>query len=50
VLAETLALDRQKLALWAFAQAVLSAWWSIEDGGTVEARWLTIAQSLAPEM
>ncbi|GAB4264025.1 MAG: streptomycin 6-kinase [Candidatus Promineifilaceae bacterium] len=46
ILAETIALDRQKMARWAFAQAVLSAWWSIEDGGTVEKQWLIIAQSL----
>jgi streptomycin 6-kinase len=32
-LAEFLALDRQRLAAWGVAQAVLSAWWSIEDHG-----------------
>lgn len=33
ILAETLGLDRARLAGWGFAQAVLSAWWSIEDHG-----------------
>lgn len=31
VLAETLDLDRRRLYGWALAQAVLSAWWSVED-------------------
>lgn len=33
VLAEALALDRERVRDWAFAGAVLSAWWSIEDEG-----------------
>ncbi|MBK8904957.1 MAG: phosphotransferase [Anaerolineaceae bacterium] len=33
ILAETLALDRERLRQWSLAQAVLSAWWSYEDGG-----------------
>jgi streptomycin 6-kinase len=33
ILAELLGLDRQRLVAWSFAQAVLSAWWSIEDQG-----------------
>jgi streptomycin 6-kinase len=32
-LAELLALDRQRIAGWGVAQAVLSAWWSVEDHG-----------------
>lgn len=28
---DILGLDRQRMAAWAFAQAVLSAWWSVED-------------------
>jgi streptomycin 6-kinase len=34
VLCEELGLDRQRLAGWAVAQAVLSAWWSFEDTGS----------------
>ncbi|MCP4419749.1 MAG: phosphotransferase, partial [Chloroflexi bacterium] len=33
ILAETLQLDRERLRQWSLAQAVLSAWWSYEDGG-----------------
>jgi len=33
ILAETLVLDRERLRQWSLAQAVLSAWWSYEDGG-----------------
>nr|AKQ04539.1 aminoglycoside/hydroxyurea antibiotic resistance kinase [uncultured Chloroflexi bacterium Rifle_16ft_4_minimus_6153] len=32
-LAELLGFDRQRLRAWGVAQAVLSAWWSIEDHG-----------------
>ena len=32
VIAERLGLDRQRIVSWAFAQAVLAAIWSIEDG------------------
>ena len=32
-LAEELGLDRQRVQSWAFAQTVLSAWWSYEDHG-----------------
>jgi streptomycin 6-kinase len=30
---EILGYDRKRLALWSVAQAVLSAWWSVEDSG-----------------
>ncbi len=33
ILAELLALDRERLRQWSLAQAVLSAWWGYEDGG-----------------
>ncbi len=33
ILAETLEMDRERLRQWSLAQAVLSAWWSYEDGG-----------------
>jgi streptomycin 6-kinase len=32
-LAEELSFDRKRLRAWAIAQAVLSAWWSLEDHG-----------------
>lgn len=32
-LAEELGMDRERIQAWGVAQAVLSAWWSIEDGG-----------------
>jgi len=31
--AEELGFNRQRLCAWGLAQAVLSAWWSIEDHG-----------------
>jgi streptomycin 6-kinase len=33
VLAEELGLERERLIAWGVAQAVLSAWWSVEDHG-----------------
>lgn len=33
MLAEALGLDRERLRAWGVAQAVLSAWWSLEDHG-----------------
>ena len=33
ILAEHLNMDRQRIVKWAFFHAVLSAWWTIEDGG-----------------
>ena len=33
ILAETLEMERARLRQWSLAQAVLSAWWSYEDGG-----------------
>jgi streptomycin 6-kinase len=33
ILAEVLGLDRARLLAWSFTQAVLSAWWSVEDRG-----------------
>jgi hypothetical protein len=32
-LAGELAFDRERLVAWATAQAVLGAWWSVEDHG-----------------
>lgn len=33
ILAEALGVERERIAAWGAAQAVLSAWWSIEDHG-----------------
>jgi len=44
--AEALDLDRRRLAAWGVAQAVLSAWWSIEDHGGADA--LACAELLLP--
>jgi streptomycin 6-kinase len=49
-LAELLALDRQRLAGWSLAQAVLSAWWEVEDAGALPAAGshsLALAEALA---
>jgi streptomycin 6-kinase len=35
VLHEELALEKDRILGWGVAQAVLAAWWSIEDSGTV---------------
>jgi len=46
-LAEELDLDRTRVRDWALVQAVMSAWWIIEDGGSLLAEDLTCAQCLA---
>lgn len=33
IFAEQLGMDPRRIARWAFVQAVLGAWWTIEDGG-----------------
>lgn len=45
-LAAELALDRGRVAGWAFAQSVLSAWWSLEDHGKGFERDLALAELL----
>jgi streptomycin 6-kinase len=50
ILAEWLGLDRARIIGYGFAQAVLSAWWTIEDHGE-EAQWqpaIKVAHSLLP--
>lgn len=47
-LAEELGFDRARLAGWAVAQAVLSAWWCIEDGAMDWGYFLGCAELLAP--
>ena len=41
--ARSFEIEPQKLRKWAFAQAVLSAWWVFEDTGTVSEKWTTYA-------
>ena len=47
VLSEELRLDRGRVRAWGLAQAVLSAYWSFEDGGRVSNEALTFAGLLA---
>lgn len=52
-LAEELGFDRQRLIGWGVAQAVLSAWWSIEDHGEHREGWkeaMTCAELLAERL
>jgi streptomycin 6-kinase len=46
-LAEELGFDRARIRNWAVAQAVLSAWWGIEDFGPTPVEMLAIAELLA---
>lgn len=46
-LAEELGLDRERLIGWGLAQAVLSAWWSIEDHGYGWEPAMAVAEALA---
>ena len=46
-LAEILEFDRARLVSWGLAQAVLSAWWSIEDHGHGSESTIAVAQALA---
>lgn len=43
ILTEILGFERERIIGWGFAQAILSAWWHIEDGGTP---WLSYAEIL----
>jgi streptomycin 6-kinase len=42
-LAEMLGFDRERVAGWAFAQAVLSAWWELGDRGGGVKQWIAVA-------
>ena len=48
ILAETLGFDRQRMIAWSYAQAVLSAWWHIEDHGHGWEPTIALAERLAP--
>jgi streptomycin 6-kinase len=46
--AEILELDRSRIAAWGLAQAVLSAWWSVEDHGCGWEAAIRVAEWLDP--
>jgi len=46
-LAEELGFDRARLRGWGVAQAVLSAWWSVEDFGKISDSTIACAELLA---
>ncbi len=46
ILAEMLGLDRQRIANWTVAQAVLAAWWGFEDHGHVWEGAIQIAEAM----
>jgi streptomycin 6-kinase len=48
ILAETLGFDRGRLIAWSWAQAILSAWWHIEDHGHGWEPTIALAERLAP--
>jgi streptomycin 6-kinase len=48
ILAETLGFDRQRMIAWSYAQAILSAWWHVEDHGQGWEPTIALAERLAP--
>lgn len=46
-LSEELGLERARVRGWGVAQAVLSCWWTIEDGGELGESGLAVAETLA---
>jgi streptomycin 6-kinase len=48
ILAERLGEDRRRIAGWGLAQAVLSAWWTMEETGLPDEPVLRLAEVLAP--
>ncbi|HEY0169660.1 MAG TPA: aminoglycoside phosphotransferase family protein [Pyrinomonadaceae bacterium] len=46
-LSEELGLERARVRGWGLAQAVLSCWWAIEDGGELGESGLAVAEMLA---
>jgi len=46
-LAEELGLDRARIHGWGLAQAVLSAWWNVEDEGAIGSEAMACAELLA---
>jgi streptomycin 6-kinase len=43
IFSEAFAVEPRDLRKWAYAEAVLSAWWTIEDGGSDARKWLACA-------
>lgn len=50
ILADRLKSDPQRVRAYGFAQAVLSAWWSIEDHCQVDPSWLRLVEALATQL
>ncbi len=50
ILAERTGLDRQRLAGWSLAGAVLSAWWNVEDHGEYDPTEMRLAEALVTLM
>ena len=50
ILAEELGLDSQRILGWSLVHAVLSAWWSIEDGETAWEETIQVAEILSTLM
>ena len=50
ILCEMLGFEREKILGWGLAQAVLSAWWSVEDEGSGGEAALAYAEALYPLM
>ncbi len=48
ILAETLGFDRQRMIAWSYAQAILSAWWTIEDHSHGWEPTIALAERLSP--
>ncbi|MFL7840575.1 MAG: aminoglycoside phosphotransferase family protein [Candidatus Promineifilaceae bacterium] len=46
ILSEELQLSRQRIQEWAYAQMVLSAWWSFEDEGITSRNWIPFAEQI----
>ncbi|HEX8638812.1 MAG TPA: aminoglycoside phosphotransferase family protein, partial [Pyrinomonadaceae bacterium] len=44
IFAEAFSIDPRDLRKWAYAEAVLSAWWTFEDGGKDAEKWLARAE------
>jgi streptomycin 6-kinase len=42
--AEAFAIEPRDLCDWAYAEAVLSTWWTLEDGGNDWEKWLACAE------
>lgn len=46
IFSEMLGIDRQRLAAYGYAQAILSAWWTVEDNGTGWEKTLVVADAI----